>query len=54
MDNITLLICFVVVILIFLFGRELICWYLKIQHRLDLLKEISEKLTIIINQSKPK
>ena len=31
-------------IILFLLGRELVCWYFKINHRLDLLEEIRDLL----------
>jgi hypothetical protein len=34
----------VVLFLLFLVGRELICWYFKINRRVDLLEEILEEL----------
>lgn len=33
-----------IVLLLFLIGREVVCWYLKINHRLDLLEEIRDLL----------
>lgn len=39
-----LIIALIILILFFLLGRELICWYFKINQRVDLLQEISEKL----------
>jgi hypothetical protein len=48
-----LIVALVLVIALIALGREVICWYFKIHQRLDLLEEISEKLTIIINQKHP-
>ena len=33
-----------ILVLLFLVGREFICWYFKINHRLDLLEEIRDLL----------
>jgi len=43
-DTTTLLIISALVILIFLFCREIVCWYFKINQIIDLMIEISEKL----------
>lgn len=45
-----LIIIVVVAIAIFLAGREWVCWYFKIHQQIDLLEEISEKLTVLINK----
>jgi hypothetical protein len=34
----------VLIVLIFIFGRELVCWYFKINERIKILKDIQEKL----------
>ena len=38
------LIVLLIIILFFLFCREIICWYFKINQIVDLMHEISEKL----------
>jgi len=43
-DLTTLLLAAALIILSFLFGREVICWYFKINLIIDLMIEISEKL----------
>ena len=43
-DLTTLLLAAALIILSFLFGREVICWYFKINQIIDLMLEISEKL----------
>jgi len=50
MDNlITFLIGFGVILIIFLIGREIVCWYWKINEALATLKAIDEKLAVQIN-----
>jgi hypothetical protein len=44
MYSTTSLIALIVVILFFLFCREIICWYFKINQIVDLMHEISDKL----------
>jgi TM2 domain-containing membrane protein YozV len=43
-DLTTLLLAAVIIILVFLFGREIVCWYFKINQIIDLMIEISDKL----------
>lgn len=50
---INLIIVAIVVIAIFLAGREWVCWYFKIHQQIDLLEEISAKLTVLINKDGP-
>lgn len=43
-DLTSLLIAAAIIILSILFGREIICWYFKINQIIDLMIEISDKL----------
>lgn len=43
----TALFALLIIILFFLLGRELICWYFKINQRVDLLRDILDKLDLI-------
>jgi hypothetical protein len=43
-DAIGSIVVLVVLFLFFLLGRELICWYFKINRRVDLLEEILEEM----------
>jgi hypothetical protein len=45
----SLLFFLAIVILLFWLGREIVCWYWKINDALDTLKSIEEKLTVQIN-----
>lgn len=38
-----------ILLLLFLLGREIVCWYWKINEALDTLKAIDEKLSVQIN-----
>jgi hypothetical protein len=43
-DAIGSIVVLVALFLFFLLGRELICWYFKINRRVDLLEEILEEM----------
>jgi hypothetical protein len=49
MDLINLLIGLAIILVIFLIGREIVCWYWKINEALITLKAIDEKLSVQIN-----
>jgi len=46
---IPLLFLLVILLIVFLLGREIVCWYWKINDALDTLKAIDEKLSVQIN-----
>ena len=46
---IPLLFLFAILLILFLLGREIVCWYWKINEALDTLKAIDEKLSVQIN-----
>ena len=43
-DFVTLIIALVIALTIFLFCRELVCWYFKINKTVELLEEIRDSL----------
>lgn len=50
--EITVLLIIVGIILFFVFGRELVCWYLKITENVNELKENNRHLKEIIKNQK--
>jgi hypothetical protein len=44
-----LLFLLAILLTLFLLGREIVCWYWKINEALDTLKAIDEKLSVQIN-----
>ncbi len=52
MNSFIFIILFVVSIIIFIVMREFWCWYWKINERIELLKDISEKLGQNIQKEK--
>lgn len=47
-ENIFIFIAIVVLIVFFFTGRELVCWYWKINDRLNVLKSIDDKLAFLM------
>ena len=49
MDLANFLIGLAIILVIFLIGREIVCWYWKINEALTTLRAIDEKLSVQIN-----
>lgn len=43
-DLVTLIIALVIALIVFLFCREIVCWYFKINKTVELLEEIRDSL----------